>query len=405
LRLAADGFSVSENLAASFEGAWPQLGLFPSTMKAFSRGGLPYQSGDTLRQPDLASTLRAVIAEGREGFYTGSVAASIVQESGRHGGIIAADDLRNYRAVERAPLTGTYRGFAIITAPPPSSGGVLLLQILNFLEQSDLRAMGWNSSPALHVFASACQRAFADRMAYLGDPDFVSIPVNQLTSKKYAAGRRRGWDSLRAESSSRLSPGSSREFRETTHYCVADRWGNVVSVTVTLNDLFGCKTVVDGGGFFLNNEMDDFAVKTGSSNTYGLVGGQPNLIAPGKRMLSSMTPTVVLKDGEPVLLVGARGGSRIPSTTAQIISNVIDFGMDVQEAVDAPRVHHQWVPDTLLYDQKGLAADVLRNLGSMGYALQEVNWTARAEALAVDPKSRLKTGGPDPRERGVALGY
>ncbi len=405
LRCAEGGFSVSDRLAASLAEEWPGLSRFPSTMKVFARSGNPLRSGDTLRQPDLGRTFRLIAERGSGGFYGGSVAGCIIGEMRRHGGIITEGDLSGYHTVERPPLKGTYRGFDIVTASPPSGGGATLIQILNYLEKFDLRAMGWNSSRAIHVLASASQRAFADRAAYLGDPDFVPVPLKMLLSKEYASSRVQGWDSLHATASRFVAPGALRDHRETTHFCTADRWGNVVSVTFTLNELFGCKDLVDGAGFFLNDEMDDFSVKTGAVNIYGLPGGEPNAIAQGKRMLSSMSPTIVLKDGKPFLALGGRGGSRIPTTVAQIISNVIDFDMNIQEAVDAPRTHHQWEPDSLLYDRHGLVADVLRALGSMGYKLVEVPWTARAQALMIDPASGMFLGGPDPREEGVALGY
>ena len=406
LDLAGEGFPVTDHLARALSEEIPRFALYPSTMKAFTRNGKPYRWGDTLRQPDLAATLRTIIDRGGEGFYTGDVARRIVAEMKNEGGIITAEDLRDYVSVERDPLVGSYRGFEILTAAPPSSGGVLLIQILNSLERFDLRHMGWNSSSAVHVIASACQHAFADRSQFLGDPDFVRIPVADLISKQYAAARLSDFDSLKALRSSLIRSGDPRENgHQTTHYCVADGFGNVVSVTYTLNGLFGCKAVVEGAGFFLNNEMDDFTVKPGALNMFGLVGGVPNQIEPLKRMLSSMAPTIVVKENRPFLLVGARGGSRIPTSVAQIISNVIDFGMSVQEAVDAPRVHHQWIPDTLLFEKRGLAADVLRNLGSMGYALQEIDGTAEAEALMVDPQGGWFLGGADPREEGFAIGY
>jgi gamma-glutamyltranspeptidase / glutathione hydrolase len=404
--LAEEGFPVTEHLARVLGEEVQQFSLFPPTISVFTRGGRPFVWGDTLRQRDLARTLRAVIGRGAEGFYTGDVAAKIVAGMKRDGGIITADDLRSYTSVERDPLLGSYRGYEILTAAPPSSGGVLLLQILNSLERFDLRRMGWNSSGAVHAFAAACQRAFADRAAYLGDPDFVDVPVGGLISKDYALARLADFDSVRAVRSARITSGvPTGADRQTTQYCVADRFGNVVSVTVTLNGLFGCKSVVDGAGFFLNNEMDDFTVKPGALDQFSLVGGPSNAIEPGKRMLSSMAPTIVVKENRPLLVLGARGGSRIPTSVAQIICNVIDFGMTVQEAVDAPRVHHQWVPDTLIFEKRALASDVVRNLGSMGYVLQEVNVTARAEALMVDPRGTWLLGGADPREEGFAIGY
>jgi gamma-glutamyltranspeptidase/glutathione hydrolase len=406
LDLADRGFEVNEHLARLLGEETARFALSRPAMKAFTRGGKPYRWGDTLRQRDLAFTLREISEKGPEGFYRGKVASLIIAEIEREGGIITLDDLRSYRSVEREPLRGSYRGYVILSAPPPSSGGILLVQILNSLEMFDLRRMGWNSSAAVHLFASACQRAFADRAAFLGDPDFVRVPAAQLASKHYTAERMSDFDSAHALRSAQIGSGNSgRSGKQTTNYCVADRFGNVVSVTVTLNGLFGCKSVVDGAGFFLNNEMDDFTVKAGALNMFSLVGGVPNEIEPGKRMLSSMAPTIVLKRDHPFLVLGARGGSRIPTSVAQVISNVIDFGMNVQEAVDAPRVHHQWIPDTLLYEKRGLAADVVRNLGSMGYVLQEIDATANAEAFMVDADGHWLLGGPDPREEGFALGY
>ncbi len=406
LELADLGFRVNDHLARTLEEEIPRFALFPSTMKAFTRNGKPYRWGDTLRQPDLASTLRAIMERGPDGFYAGDVAARIAAEMKKDGGIITADDLRDYGSVERDPLLGSYRGYDVITAPPPSSGGVLLLQILNSIERFDLRRMGWNSSSSVHALAASCQRAFADRGAFLGDPDFVQVPVAGLISKQYAAGRLADFDSMHALRSAGIGSGDpSGADHQTTHYCVVDRLGNVVSVTYTLNGLFGCKAVVDGAGFFLNNEMDDFTVKPGALNMFSLVGGVRNGIEPRKRMLSSMAPTIVVKDNRPFLVLGARGGSRIPTSVAQIVANVIDFGMSVQEAVDAPRVHHQWIPDTLLYEKRGLASDVVRNLGSMGYVLQEVDVTARAHALMIDSEGGWFLGGADPREEGFAIGY
>ena len=407
LELAERGFPVSEHLAHALREEIPRFSLFPSTIRVFTRGGEPYRWGDTLRQPDLALTLRAIIERGPEGFYEGEVASRIIGEMKRDGGIISADDLRAYESVERDPLRGSYRGYEIITAAPPSAGGVTILQVLNCLEQFDLRSMGWNSSRAVHAFASACKLSYADRSTWLGDPDFVQIPLRTLISKEYAARRMARFDSLRTMQSTHIGAGAAEPgaAHQTTHYCVADEFGNVVSVTYTLNDLFGCKAVVDGAGFFLNDEMDDFAVKPGFPNMYGLPGGAANAIEPGKRMVSSMAPTLLVRDGRPFLVLGARGGSRIPTAIAQVISNVVDYGMNVQEAVDAPRVHEQWIPDTLMYEKRGLQADVVRNLGSMGYVLVEIAVSAEAEALLLDFKTGWKYGGADPREDAFAIGY
>ncbi len=407
IRIAEKGFVVSERIAEGFKDALREFAGFPSTLKTFTRNGKSYAEGELFRQPDLANTLKAISARGRDGFYKGAVAEKIAAEMHRSGGIITQDDLVKYEAAEREPLEGTYRGYKIITSAPPSAG-VGLLQILNMLERFDLKKMGHNSSQTIHLFAAAAQRAFADRSEFLGDPDFSRIPVKSLISKSYASARGKTIDSLHATPSSSTRPGTKTELdsHQTTHFCVADKFGNVVSVTTTLNGLFGCKTIVDGAGFFLNNEMDDFSVKPGVPNMYGVIGGTANEIAPGKRMLSSMTPTIVLKDGQPVLAVGARGGPRITTAVANVIINVIDFGMNIQDAVESPRVHYQWLPDKILYESQGFSRDVLENLRRMGYSLDlGTPFNARVEALMIDKSRGLFYGGPDPREEGVAIGY
>jgi gamma-glutamyltranspeptidase/glutathione hydrolase len=357
-----------------------------------------------LRQPDLAKTLQAVIDQGADGFYRGQVADNIVKEVKAGGGIFTSQDLRDYRAVERKPLTGSYRGYQIITSAPPAGGGVMLLEMLNVMERFDLRAKGHNSSRALHLIAAAAGYAFEDRSRYLGDPDFLSMPIDSLLSKGNGARNAGLIDTLHAARST-SRPGNQGA-RQTTHYCVADNYGNVVSTTYTLNDNYGCKTLVSGGGFFLNNEMDDFSVKPDVPNMFGLTGGDANSIAPGKRMLSSMTPTIVLKDQQPLLLLGARGGSRIPTSVAQVILNVVDFGLPVQDAVDAPRIHYQWRPDEVLYEQNGLPVDVIENLQGMGYVVRETpDSNGRCHALMLDKAHGLFLGAPDPREEGVAEGY
>lgn len=408
IRLAENGFPLPAWLAHSFNEHQQQFSAFLSTKKIFARSGKPYVAGEVFRQPDLARTLRAIAEKGKEGFYRGEVAEKIVAEMKRSGGIITLDDLARYEAVERQPLIGSYRGHEVITVAPPSAGGVILLQILNMLEQFDLKRLGHNSTRTIHLFASAAQRAFADRAEYLGDPDFVSIPLKVLVSKSYARKRAAEFDTIRATPSASIRPGliESVHRGETTHYCVVDDSGNAVVVTTTLNDLYGCKAVVDGAGFFLNNEMDDFAIRPGVPNLYGLTGGDANAIVPEKRMLSSMTPTIVVRDGKPFLLVGARGGSRIPTAVANIMLNVIDFGMSIRDAVAAPRIHHQWLPDEIHYESGGLAAGVIAELKSMGWVVIDAHGsTGRAQAIMVDPVTGSFLGGPDHREHGVALGY
>lgn len=404
---AARGIRISERLAEGLRGYNKQFNQFPSTAKVFTKRGEPFREGDILRQPDLARTLRAIRDRGRDGFYKGETARKIVAEMKRSDGIITTEDLAAYNAIERQPLTGTYRGYDIITASPPSAGGVVLLQMLNMLEPFNVRESGHNSSATIHLFASAAQRAYADRSKFLGDPDFTHIPVASLISKVYARERMQGFDVHRASPSGSIAPGvpEASESDETTHFCVADKFGNVVSVTTTINGLYGCKTVVDGAGFFLNNEMDDFVAKPGTPNMFDLIGGDANAIAPQKRMLSSMTPTIVVKDGKPFLTAGARGGGRITTAVATILINVIDFGMNVQDAVEIPRIHYQWLPDKIFYEQHSISRDVIDNLHQMGYKLEYSSvHNARGHAILFDHERGLFLGGADPREEGVAMG-
>jgi gamma-glutamyltranspeptidase/glutathione hydrolase len=412
IEIAQNGFPLSERMALSFNEYAGEFSGFASTIKAFTKKEDSFVEGELFRQRDLARTLRAISAKGRDGFYKGDVAEKIVAEMQRSGGVITKEDLENYSAVERTPLYGTYRGYDILTASPPSAGGVVLLQMLNMLERYDLKRKGHNSSQSIHLFSAAAQRAYADRAEYLGDPDFVKVPTQWLTSKNYAWVRGGGIDSTKAIASSRMRAGVQSEIEETgkrhetTHFCVADKFGNVVAVTTTLNGLYGGKVVVDGAGFFLNNEMDDFVVKPGVPNMYGLLGGEANAIAPNKRMLSSMTPTIVVKDGKPFLTVGGRGGSRISTAVATVILNVIDFGMNIQDAVEMPRVHYQWLPDKIFYESHSISHDVMDNLHKIGYTMEHTaSHNARVQAIMFDHSRALLLGGPDPREEGVAIGY
>ena len=406
--LAEQGFRVSGRLARSLRGARLDSNQSLSARKAFVRNGTLLSEGDTLLQPDLAVTLKAILDRGKTGFYEGEVADLIVAEMKRSGGIISHDDLVKYKAIERTPLMGSYRGYDILSSSPPSAGGIVLFEMLNILERFDLHGKGWNSPGAIHLLAAAAQRAYADRAEFVGDPDFVRVPTANLISKTYGRTRSSSVDSTKAVASNTVSAGvpGGMDGQHTTHYCVADRFGNVVSTTVTLNDLYGCKTLVEGAGFFLNDEMDDFSAKPGAPNLYDLIGDAANAIAPGKRMVSSMTPTIVLKDHQPILLLGGRGGGRITTGVAQVIVNVIDFGMDVQEAVEAPRIHHQWVPDSLWYEQGALPDDVAEKLRAMGYELGEMkNTLGKVNAIFIDGSRQLFFGAPDPREGGTAMGY
>lgn len=407
IRLAEEGFRIPPRLAASLMKQDSAFSDFPATVRQFSNNGAPFLPGDILRQPDLAGTLRTIRDKGTAGFYSGRVAQLIAAVMQEHGGIISLRDLAEYEAVEREPLVGSYRGYDIVTVPPPSAGGVVLLQMLNILELFEVSAYKAASTTTLHLIAAAAQRAYADRAEYLGDPDHVTVPVEGLVSKQYASERAGTIDITRASPSEQIHAGIpvKPEEQHTTHYSVVDRWGNAVSVTVTLNDLYGCKTVVDGAGFFLNDEMDDFVSKPGSPNMYGLVGGEANAIAPGKRMLSSMTPTIVLKDDRPFMLLGSRGGSRITTSVVQVIMNVVDFGMNIQDAVDTPRIHHQWLPDKVLYEVGGLTPGV-EGLRGLGYIIEETtDPNGRLNAVLIDRAGGMLYGGPDRREGGTAGGF
>ncbi|MBI4536096.1 MAG: gamma-glutamyltransferase, partial [Ignavibacteriae bacterium] len=407
IELAERGFHIGDALAASLLEYHSELTFFPSTSRVFTNNGEPYRAGELFKQPALARTLQAIRANGMKGFYGGEVADLIVAEMKRSGGLITEDDLLLYTTVERRPVAGTYRGFEIISAPPPSAGGMVLIEMLNLLEPFDLRRTRAGSYQTLHLLVAAAQRAYADRAKFPADPDFVNVPIETLISKRHALDRQPPIDPRFATSSARISYGTiDVDHDETTHYCVADSFGNVVSATVTLNSLYGCKLTVDGAGFLLNNEMGDFVIKPGESNQFGLVGGEANTIAPHKRMLSSMTPTIVLTEGEPYLLLGGRGGGRITTAVVQVIMNVVDFGMNIQDAVGASRIHHQWMPDTVLYEPGGLPGTVIEGLRDMGYNLQETSTSnARVQAILIDRLTRSMYGGSDPRERGIALGF
>jgi gamma-glutamyltranspeptidase / glutathione hydrolase len=406
--LADKGFHLHYRLAEDLERMIPDFSAYRSSKKAFSKNGKPYAEGELFQQKDLAATLKRLRDKGRDGFYTGETAKLIVAEMKRGGGLITLKDLEGYASIIRDPVRGTYRGYEIISSGPPSSGGVALVQMLNILEGYNLEEYGWNSSKAVHRMAEAMRRVYADRAEYLGDPDFVKIPVAWLTSKKYAEQRRATIDTAVATASDQISHGVQPppEKDHTTHYSVVDRFGNCVSVTTTLNDAYGSKVVVTGAGFLLNDEMDDFSAKEGVPNEYGLVGSSANAIAPNKRMLSSMTPTIVVKEGKPFMVIGTPGGSTIMTTVLQVIVNVIDFKMTIQEAVDAPRIHHQWLPDHLMYEQRALSQDAVDNLRAMGYSLRmRENTTGLAEGILFDRKRGLLLGATDPRGYGEAVGY
>jgi len=407
--LARSGFPISYELAHSLssEATVKRLSRFPASNRIFLRDGRYYEPGERLVQRDLARTLARIQRGGAREFYRGLTARKLAAFMAENGGLVTLEDLRNYEVVERQPLVGTHRGYQIITAPPPSSGGVLLLEMLNILEGVPLAEKGALSADAIHWTVEAMRRAFADRAQYLGDPDFVRVPVRGLTDKKYAEALRALIDPQRATPSLEVRAGNpmAYESSETTHLSVVDRWGNAAALTFTLNDSYGCGVTAEGLGFLLNNEMDDFAAKPGSPNSVGLVQGEANAIVPGKRPLSSMTPTIVTRDGRLALVVGSPGGPTIINTVLNILLGVIDYKMEVQRAVDAPRFHHQWLPDNIRMEP-GFSPDTLALLRARGHELDVRNgYWGDAHAIAVSQREGLLLGAADPRRGGKALGY
>ncbi|WP_426612551.1 gamma-glutamyltransferase [Bradyrhizobium sp. McL0616] len=401
IALARDGFVVSDDIADTLPGLYPRLSHWPSSAKIFSKpDGKPFGEGDRLVQSDLADTLASVAAQGPRGFYEGPVADRLAKAVSDAGGIMTSADLKAYQAVIRAPVRGSYRGYDIVSMPLPSSGGVVLVETLNILEGLPLADLKQGSPASLHLLIEAMKRAYADRARYLGDPAFVNAPIETLTAKDYAAKLRAGISTDRATPSKDLvaTATSPREGSNTTHYSVVDSRGNAVSNTYTLNFSYGVGLVAEGTGVLLNNELDDFTAAVGASNAYGLVGYEPNLPGPGKRPLSSMSPTIVLKDGKPVLVTGSPGGSRIISTVLQVIVNVLDYRMDVAAAVAAPRLHHQWLPDEVRVE-RGFPDDVLFELKAMDHLIVEPMGQTSANSIAVTPNGPL--GAPDPRTRGA----
>jgi len=400
IALASDGTEIADDGADTLPDWHRRLARWPSSAKIFSRAdGSSLREGDKLIQTDLAATLSAIAEQGPRGFYEGPVAERLVKAVGDVGGIMTLDDLKSYRAVIRTPVRGNYRGYDVISMPPPSSGGVVLLETLNILEGFPMGKMKQGSAPSLHVMIEAMKRGYADRARYLGDPDFISAPVATLMSKEYAARQRASIDLDRATPwTDALSATPPREGSNTTHFSVVDSRGNAVSNTYTLNFSYGVGLVADGTGVLLNNELDDFTAAPGASNAFGLVGFEANLPGPGKRPLSSMSPTIVLKDGKPVLVTGSPGGSRIISTVLQVIVNVIDYGMDVAAAVAAPRLHHQWLPDEVRIE-RGFADDTLAALRAKGHRVVESSGYSSANSIAVTANGLL--GAPDPRTRGA----
>ena len=403
IKFAREGFAVEDDLADSLPRAQPRLARWPASAKIFLKpDGAALGRGDRLVQGDLAASLEAIAAKGPREFYDGPLSEALVASLRQNGGIMTRDDLMNYHAIERPVVRGNYRGYDIASMPPPSSGGVHLIQILNILEGFALRDLGAGSAATLHLMIEAMKPAYADRAVYLGDPAFVDVPVAGLTSRRYAAELRQAIDPERARPAQTIRAGTPpREGDNTTHFSVLDRDGNAVSNTYTLNFSYGVGLVVDGTGILLNNELDDFAAKPGAPNAYGLVGGDANAPGPGKRPLSSMSPTIVFRDGRVFMVTGTPGGSRIITTTLQVILNVIDHQMNIAEAVAAPRVHHQWMPDRVSAEQ-GLSPDTVRLLEAKGHKIAIGATSGSANSILVTPEGL--TGAADPRQRGTLAG-
>ena len=405
--LARDGFIMSHSLADSLAAVLPRMARYPASMSQYSNDGDPYQPGDRLRQPDLARTLERIADQGPAGFYRGRTAELIEAEMEANGGLITQTDLATYRPQRRTPIEGNYRGHEIISMPPSSTGGTALVQMLNILEGYDLAASGFGSAGTVHLMTEAMRRAFADRARYVGDPDFNPVmPLALLRSKSYAERLRHTIRSDRASASSPTSFEWPAEGLETTHLSVVDADRQAVSLTYTLERSYGSKIVAPGTGVLLNNEMGDFNAAPGLTDSAGLIGTEPNLAAPGKRMVSSMTPTIVTKDGKLFLVTGSPGGRTIINTVLHTIVNVIDFGMNVQDAVDAPRFHHQWLPDLINYERYGLSPDTIALLESRGHRVGVVESQGAAQAIQYDAETDRLKGAPDRRRASsTALGY
>ncbi len=367
IRLAREGFVVDAHLAADLAAAEDELGRFPSSRAVFFRDGHPLRQGDVLAQPDLAATLERFAEKGLDGFYGGRTAELIVAQMQRDGGFVTRDDLSDYTVRERAVLRATYRGHEVLGMPPPSSGGTALLQMLGMLQHFDVRAAGFGGSDGLHLLTEVMRRAYADRSRWLGDPDHYAVPVDGLLAADYVDKLAAGVDRAKKSDVAPGVPAGAKDSDDTTHFSIVDVAGNAVACTTTINSTFGASLVVDGAGFLLNNEMDDFSAKPGVPNQFGLVGGKANAIAPGKRMLSSMTPTIVTQDGELRLVLGAPGGGRIITAVLQVLCNVVDHRMGLEQAVRAPRIHHQWVPDEIQWEPLALSPDTRGALAGKGH--------------------------------------
>jgi gamma-glutamyltranspeptidase / glutathione hydrolase len=417
IKLAEEGFALAAEDARDFRED-THLAEFPETRRIFQRDGNYYKPGEVFKQPDLARTLKRIAAN-PDDFYHGAMARELAAAMQKGGSAITVDDLAQYEVKEREAVRGSYRGYEIVSAPPPSSGGTTLIEILNILEGYDLAKFGSRSAQTMHLTLEAFRRAFFDRSEFLGDPDFSKIPVAQLIDKRYGAAWRESIDPAHASASKDLSrpavfsqleqyahfsPGAVAEPDHTTHYSVVDPEGNAVAVTTTLNDSFGSRVTAEGLGFLLNDEMDDFTAKPGVPNMFGLIQGPANAIGPGKRPLSAMAPTIVLKDGKLFLVLGSPGGPRIITTVANILMGVVDYGMNIQEAVNAPRFHHQWLPDVTRVEQ-GFSPDIVKRLEEMGHRIEAQNDWSDGECIMIDPKRGTRLGASDKRNNGKPVGF
>lgn len=414
-KLAKEGFRVDASFARTLSFFKDKISKYPSTADVFLKESLTaYEEGDIFKQPDLAATIDRIIKQGNSGFYSGLTAELFASTMNKYGGLITKEDLMSYKPIERVPIIGNYRGYDIISMPPSSSGGVILIELLNILEEFDLSSTEPLSSAYLKLYVEASKFAFADRAEHLGDMDFYPVPVNVLISKEYArtiANKIKingitPSDEILHQNKAWLDSVESdilNESSETTHYSVVDQWGNAAAVTTTINSLYGSLVIVEGAGFLLNNEMDDFTAKAGSPNIYGLVHGEANSIEPNKRMLSSLSPTIVVKDGETVLVTGTRGGSGIISAVAQTIIYYIDFGMEPDKAVEQPRVHHQWLPDILFYEPDALDSLVISELEKLGYDLRIRKRVGNIQLIGKSHSSNLLTPAPDKRTGGYGV--
>jgi gamma-glutamyltranspeptidase/glutathione hydrolase len=418
IHLARDGYALAYEDAEDFRDE--DLAKFPESRRVFQRDGKYYEAGDVFRQPDLAQTLER-IAKNPDEFYHGAMARELAADIQKGGGLITSEDLANYEVKERDPIRGTYRGYEVISAPPPSSGGIALVEILNILEGYDLSKFGNRSAESIHVTSEAFRRAFFDRAEFLGDPDYAKIPVAQLIDKKYGIAWRSSINPERASVSKDLKrpdafaeleryaalhplAAAAHESENTTHYSVVDPAGDAVAVTTTLNDSFGSRVTATSLGFLLNNEMDDFASKQGVPNAYGLIQGPANAIGPGKRPLSAMTPTLVLKNGKLFMVLGSPGGPTIITTVANVLMGVVDYGLDIQAAVNAPRFHNQWLPDSIMIEDR-ISPDAVHLLESKGQKVEVRHFWGDGECIEVDPRSGELLGASDGRNNGKALGY